>query len=709
MPILATGVVVVVAVLLVLLVAIQNGRVEALRASEAATANLARALADGSARLMESVEATVTFAAEVLETAPGLEVSETLERQIAQRLSQTPILRQILVLDGDGRVLFDTSGEATGRNLDVAAYGNGFDTTRRALRLGDVEEKRFIGGRTAAGRTLFPVVRRLGDLDGAPRGMIIAAVNPAHFLAIGATLDLGDDPWVALYRYDGAPLSGGDGHRLSPDVVAALRRREEAGTRTVVMADGRERIVSYRATPVWPLVVEIGVTTETALTAWRRSLPRLVVPVSLISLTVLVLTVALVWAARRRASDEAALRLSDEVLRNIRGGVVIADRDLPGHPIIYTNDALERITGVTAQMLNRRLAAFTDGGIPDPAADASRAGEDPDPAGLIADLIGSGPAERVERRAFRRDGERVWVDVVVTGVDDPRARRDHVVVVMHDVSERVRYERELRRSFDELASLHGEQERFSEILTHHLQEPVRRIVVHGQLLRRAMGDDGTLPEAAREALSVLDVAGRRLRHLLRDVELYISAGRRGVGDPAAGQESASVAVALNWVLAKFRFALEDAGVQVVRNPLPEVAMGMASLREVLHALVDNAIRYRAPDRQPIITVDAGRHDGEWVICVEDNGVGIDSDQRERVFRVFERLDVGGDHEGTGIGLALARKLVERHGGRIWIDSESGRGTRVYFTVPVIGNGTTVTLTTVTPTGVPTPDGRDATS
>ncbi|HRQ82325.1 MAG TPA: ATP-binding protein, partial [Azospirillaceae bacterium] len=372
-----------------------------------------------------------------------------------------------------------------------------------------------------------------------------------------------------------------------------------------------------------------------------------------------------------RGRDQAALLLSDNALRSVRGGVAIADLRSPGRPIIYYNAAMSAILG---DQPGRFPRYGTSVGL------MSGVGDGASLLRSLAAGAGSQPASSpTVRRALRRGDEIVWVDVALTWVSVSGGAPSHVVIAFNDVSEQVAAEQELLRSLEEVAQLHDEQSRFCEILAHHLQEPVRRVVAQAQLLRRAHAG---LNAEADQALRELENSGRRLRALLRDVELYMSAG---VLTPSHGVASADAA--LGAALHRLRRPLEESGAQLLRNPLPMVGMAQAPLTEVLFALIDNALTHSAPDRPPVISIDATPRGSEWVICVEDNGAGIERAYFERIFKVFERLKPAAGDEpnaasaGTGIGLALARKLVERAGGRIWLESEPGLGSRFFVALP----------------------------
>lgn len=662
------GVAVVVAVAVVLIITLQGARTGAIEAARAATTNLARVLSDNAARSMESVDVALTSVAEA--AAPLMIAHDgftpDLDRLIRDRLSYTPILRQIVVTDTEGLVLYDSARQVQGARLSLEPYLSGEEATRRMLSVGEVETRRFIGGRVAGGQQLIPVTRPVERSDGRRVGMVLGAVNPLHFLMVSSLLDLGPNGWVALYRFDGRPLSGGNGGSIAPDVAAALSRREEAGVRLAVMGDGIERIAGYRATPVWPLVVEVGIAKETALAGWRQYAMDLGAPVGGIALLVLGLTAALTRAMQRRNHDQAVMLLSDRALRSVRSGVAIADLSRPGRPLIYVNPAMASITGTPRERLLEDSPAPATTGV----------GAHDGFAMLREAVMNLNVGERqptAGRRLFRRGGQMVWVDAMLSYVALGDESSPYAVLVVNDVSDQVNAEQELLRSLEELAQLHDEQSRFSEILAHHMQEPVRRIVAHCQLLKRALPP---VSEDAETAMQVLEKSGRRLKFLLRDVEMYLSAGTH-----LRVHGASSADVALVTVLNRLRRRIEEVGGQVLRNPLPVVGMALNPLTEVLFALMDNALTHRSPERPPVISIDATPHGQEWVICVEDNGVGIERAYYDRIFRVFERLSNDESHAGTGIGLALARKLIERAGGRIWVESEPGLGSRFFVALP----------------------------
>jgi chemotaxis family two-component system sensor kinase Cph1 len=136
------------------------------------------------------------------------------------------------------------------------------------------------------------------------------------------------------------------------------------------------------------------------------------------------------------------------------------------------------------------------------------------------------------------------------------------------------------------------------------------------------------------------------------------------------------------VLSNLRVAIEEKGATVIHEPLPKVMADDVQLGQLFQNLVGNAIKFHQ-EEAPQVHVSAHQSNGEWVFSVRDNGIGIDPKFKELIFVIFQRLHGKGEYPGTGIGLAVCKKIVERHGGRIWVESEPGRGAAFYFTIPPI--------------------------
>ncbi len=245
-----------------------------------------------------------------------------------------------------------------------------------------------------------------------------------------------------------------------------------------------------------------------------------------------------------------------------------------------------------------------------------------------------------------------------------------VLASIVDITVRKRAEEELRRSNDEL-------ERFAYVASHDLQEPLRMVASFVQLLGQRY--KGKLDADADEFIGYAVDGAHRMQQLIQDLLTYSRVGTRG-----GALVPTDTGEALDRALANLRLALDESGSLVTRDPLPVVRGDPGQLEHLFLNLVGNAIKFRSsePSRIHVSATDAGPEG--WRISVKDNGIGIEADYYERIFVIFQRLHGREQYGGTGIGLAIAKKIVERHGGRIWVDSEPGRGATFSFTLPADG-------------------------
>jgi light-regulated signal transduction histidine kinase (bacteriophytochrome) len=224
----------------------------------------------------------------------------------------------------------------------------------------------------------------------------------------------------------------------------------------------------------------------------------------------------------------------------------------------------------------------------------------------------------------------------------------------------------LRRSNEDL-------EHFAHVASHDLQEPLRTIVAHSQLLVRSLGKQ--LETDDKESFDLIIGAAQRMRNLIDDVLTYSSVARSAPEfEPAPLNEAAA------WALGNLEESIRLAGGQVTVDNLPEVWGDRTQLARMFQNLIGNALKYRsAADPCIHVGVRPPGEGAECVIYVRDNGIGIDPEYHERIFGAFKRLH-GGNIPGTGVGLAVCRRIIERHGGRIWVESSPGAGATFVFTL-----------------------------
>jgi PAS domain S-box-containing protein len=377
-----------------------------------------------------------------------------------------------------------------------------------------------------------------------------------------------------------------------------------------------------------------------------------------------VATLTLASAISERERAEAALRASEETFRTVfesaATGIVRMD---PSGRFLKTNAAYQRLIGYSeAELSDMRFMDVTH---PD------------DLPGVLerfdALLAGNIPSFRTEMRYLRRSGGSVWVHVSVSMVRGTDGNPKFVHAVGQDISDLKKAEEDLSRRAAELARSNAELEQFASVASHDLQEPLRTMTSFVQLLQHRYGS--RLDAEADVLIGHVVKAAGRMKELIQDLLAYSRAGQTG---PELEHVDLEEMVAR--ATSELRQAVEESAARLSVSPLPTVVGNAGELTQVFQNLISNAVKYRSHPR-PCIDIFARRCDDHWIVSVQDDGIGIDPDYHSRIFGVFKRLHTQGEYPGTGIGLAICKKIIERHGGRIWVESEPGKGSTFSFTLP----------------------------
>ena len=238
-------------------------------------------------------------------------------------------------------------------------------------------------------------------------------------------------------------------------------------------------------------------------------------------------------------------------------------------------------------------------------------------------------------------------------------------------------EEALREQAAELQRSNEELQQFAYVASHNLQEPLRMVAAFVDLLARRY--QGHLDKEAAEFIGYALDGARRMKALIDDLLAYSRVGTRL--EPFVPVDCEKV---LAETLQGLRLAVEESGAVITHDPLPVVRAGKLELELLLQNLLSNALKFRnaAPPR---VHLSAQQRGTEWLFSVRDNGIGIDPQHAERIFIIFQRLHTREEYPGTGIGLAICKKIVERHGGRVWVEAAPGRGATFFFTLPAGDN------------------------
>jgi PAS domain S-box-containing protein len=280
----------------------------------------------------------------------------------------------------------------------------------------------------------------------------------------------------------------------------------------------------------------------------------------------------------------------------------------------------------------------------------------------------------MEYRLFHRDGRVRAMSDYTHALRWPDGRIAFYESVITDVTERKQAEEVLRQTARDLARSNKDLEQFAYVVSHDLQEPLRMVTSFLSLLQEKCR--GRLDEAAEECIRYSADGAGRMAELIRDLLAYSRVSVKGI-EP----KPVALAAVMEHVKVMLRNSIDEVNAAISSDPLPVVHADPGQVGQLLQNLVGNALKFRRKNRRPKVHVGARREGAEWVLSVTDNGIGIEPQYAGKLFQLFQRLHTRQEYPGTGIGLAICQKIVERHGGRIWVESEPDKGSVFWFTLP----------------------------
>jgi len=291
----------------------------------------------------------------------------------------------------------------------------------------------------------------------------------------------------------------------------------------------------------------------------------------------------------------------------------------------------------------------------------------------LAAMTGPAPALQADTQFRHKDGHLVDVQWSLSPLPCAAGKPAAHIGQIADITRRKQTELKLREYAMVLDQSNQDLQHFAYVASHDLQEPLRMVKSYMELLSRRYC--GKLDAEADEFIGFAIDGATRMQNLIQGLLAYSRIGTQG-----KPMEPLELDHVLESALANLAIAVAECGAEIGAGPLPRVCADAGQLVQLLQNLIANALKFRGSE-SPRIRVEASRENGGWKISVADNGIGLDPKFQDRIFQMFQRLHGPAKYPGSGIGLALCKRIVERHGGRIWVESEPGAGATFHFTIP----------------------------
>jgi PAS domain S-box-containing protein len=371
------------------------------------------------------------------------------------------------------------------------------------------------------------------------------------------------------------------------------------------------------------------------------------------------------WDITEQKRIEIALRESEARFRSITqsatDAIISADSD---DNIISWNKGAQTIFGYTEEEASGKSVTLI---IPEKYRDAHKKGLERVNSTGETRIIG----KTVEMVGMRKDGSEFPLELSLSTWKIGTRRLYSGII--RDVTERKQSEEKLKQTLAELERSNKDLEQFAYAASHDLQEPLRTVSNFSQLLGKRY--KGELDAKADQFISFIVNGSTRMQEMIDNLLAYSRVSTR-----AKPFEPTNYETVFDQAMANVKMSIEESGAIVTHDPLPTVMADASQMVQVFQNLLSNAIKFRK--EKPRITVSAVQRANEWLFSVKDNGIGIAPEFMEHIFKVFQREHASAEYPGTGVGLAICKKIVERHGGRIWVESQAGKGSTFYFTIPV---------------------------
>lgn len=666
--VLGLGVLIVLALVAVTSYEIWRQRDDTLRVAESSLQSLSLALASQAERSFHSVDLVSKAVVDAVVARGGIDRMGDVQmhQSLQERISGIPVIVGLAVVNAGGRIV----NTARAWPPPPQAMAERDYMVHHAV---STDPGLFIGTPVPSpvdGRKVIPVSRRVSKADGSFDGVVVVGVDPDYFQEFYGRVVPPQGGAFALFRADATLLARhpqvGDEVGKRFDKLAIFRPGAPPkglgwGPSPV---DKRIRVISYNRLAAYPLVINVSLEEQVILAAWRDNALRLGLGAALGILFSTAGVWLLVRQLSRQDSQEEALRASEQRLRFAQfaldhGADMVFWID-ESAKILYANQAACARLGYEPGEITRLKVGDVD----------TRFAEGSWAKHLAT--LKQNPNIRFDSEHRTRAGKIYPVETSVNYVRFEGG--EYICAFVRDITDRKAAEAALAENTARLEASNAELEQFAYVASHDLREPLRMVNSFVTMLARRYGE--RLDEEGREFIGFAQEGATRMDRLILDLLEYSRVGRmdRPLSPTPLPQVCDLAVKALG-------LAAEESSARIVLDPgLPTVLGNEEELVRLFLNLVGNALKYRHPDRPPEVRISAERRGDELQVTIADNGIGIAPQYYERIFRIFQRLHGRDKYEGTGIGLAICKKIVERHGGRIWVESTPEQGSRFHFTL-----------------------------
>jgi PAS domain S-box-containing protein len=364
--------------------------------------------------------------------------------------------------------------------------------------------------------------------------------------------------------------------------------------------------------------------------------------------------------------DHPIDNLSFDTLKTLfdasRSPLIVTDNQREDNPIIYSNQAFLDLTGYDMTDIIGHNCRFLQG-------------EDSDSQTVaqLRDGVKNCEYVRVTLKNYRKDGTPFWNDLVMSPIKDSKGVTTHFMGMQLDITERIDAELALEQKSNDLEASNHELEQFTYATSHDLQEPLRMVNSYVQLLKNRYDDK--LDDDAKVFLDYAAEGADRMQQLINDL-LTLSR----VSNESDRFKTINMSVPVGRAVSNLKMSIEESNATITVEKLPSANVDPVQITQLFQNLISNALKYQQPGAQPVITITARKEGTSYIYSVTDNGIGIPQNHFERIFVIFQRLHTRSEYPGTGVGLAICKKIVDRHGGQIWVESAEGSGSTFSFTL-----------------------------